>query len=480
MIITSLQIKNLRHFEVFSTKMAAVSLITGDHGVGKTSLIELLKYAYGYRGIEHDPEMLRIAPGVEEGEIIITHDDSTIVRCVVTQTDTTRMVKVPGITRWSKSRSDLDALVNALSYDPLKFGDLSPRDQINTLLKIMPIPVDAAEIKEAVGPAFAVPEIQTGQNGLEAINQFYDQIYTQRTKVGQSAETLKGFANKTKATLTPVSADGQDWSAVASQLAAEIDALRKCEADAIERLRKVVAAAIDERNNIKTAAHSDIDKEINDKIRTLEIERQSRKETATRAASDAVESEKVKANIEIKEVREELYPQITRLTEEAATARERSDSQKREEGNRQAVTEAETQAAAHDAEYASMTTALKNLTSLKATVAGRMKIKGIQIAAPKAGMEVSICREEGGALVPFNIWNDESKLMLMLRLATMSHGKCGLICIDSLGDLNQAKQAALINTARKYAKSEGLQFVLGRADEPGFPLRVIDANEDLI
>ena len=123
-----------------------------------------------------------------------------------------------------------------------------------------------------------------------------------------------------------------------------------------------------------------------------------------------------------------------------------------------------------------MNEALQRLNALKTTVASRMKIKGIQILSPKPGMEPAICREEGGAWIPFSVWNTESQLIFQLRLTVMSHGKCGLVTIDSIADLNAAKQELLIKTARKFAKEEDMQFIMGRPDEPGMPLRIVDVG----
>jgi hypothetical protein len=316
-----------------------------------------------------------------------------------------------------------------------------------------------------------VPEIPVGSNGLAIINESYDQIYAARTKVGQQAETLKGYALKMEAGLTPISQDGQDWGVVAREFTGKIAALKTEEADLIARMTKEVGALVSSSATAKLTKHTEIDREINAQVAALELERANRKNAANYTETAEVDAAKIQANINIKELRTRQAPQITSLTEQAATARERSDAQKREEGNREALSEARRDAAAKESDYKSMSDALARLTTLKATVAGRMKIKGIQIASPKPGMEVSICREQDGALIPFNIWNSEAQDLFMLRLSTMSHGKCGLVCME-MRNLNKARQESLVKTAQKYAEGENMQFVFCRADEPGTPLTV--------
>ena len=141
-------------------------------------------------------------------------------------------------------------------------------------------------------------------------------------------------------------------------------------------------------------------------------------------------------------------------------------------GTREALERAKAGAVEHTAASAAMTAALKNLDALKETVASRLPIKGMTIAAPHPGQPVDICREEKGALVPFSSWNDTSKLLFCLRVAVLTHGECGLVCIDSIDAVDPKTRPALEETCRKYAEKEGMQFLLGEAT--GGPLRITE------
>lgn len=121
-----------------------------------------------------------------------------------------------------------------------------------------------------------------------------------------------------------------------------------------------------------------------------------------------------------------------------------------------------------------MTEALDRLKELKASVAGRMAIKGVTVAAPREGASVDICREEGGALVPFPSWNSADQDQFCMRIAMLYRGPCGLVMIDNVGNWNEERKAAILASCRKYAGA-GMQFLLGSAS--GGELRITDVTE---
>jgi len=103
MRIKSITITNLGPFENFTANFPAVAIITGAHGVGKSSLENIIKYAMGRRplatnsrGIEHDLKILKT--GTDKGEAVITFDEGDIesLRVTVTKTSTDRKIKTRG------------------------------------------------------------------------------------------------------------------------------------------------------------------------------------------------------------------------------------------------------------------------------------------------------------------------------------------------------------------------------------------------
>lgn len=478
MRLSSITIKNLAAFSEFSTTLPAVALIQGKNGLGKTSLQAVIRYAYGRRAdgsraVEHDPRMLH--GNSEEGEVTITHDDGTQLKCVVTTAGTTRYVKPQGGKRWSKATGDIDALANALSYDPLQFKNFDERKRVETLLRIMPAQVTVEEITAALdGVGIAQPHAPS----LEAINAYYSEIYDLRREQNVAADTQEKHARELEQAL-PVEPEGKYQ---------DLGLLRQAKA-AIEE---------QERNHVKTVGDTFRKYEADEKLAHAERVRVFTLESL-KQATDATEAARAEANASVLAKRSELQPERDRLTAAIATAEEQAKQLAVAEGTRQALTRAKSEAEARRGVSARMTEALDRLKALKETVAGRLPIKGITIAAPREGLPVDICREEktgvcqcghdidshkvgpcknctcggfavGTALIPFSSWNDTSKLLFCLRLAVLTHGQCGLVCVDSIDAVDPETRKKLEETCRKYAKSDGLQFLLGEAT--GGELRV--------
>ena len=85
-MLSRIQIQNLGPFESFdSGKLPAVALISGDNGIGKTGLLECIKWV-GASG--HDPDMIH--GGAEAGEVIVTTDTGAQLRARITRKETTR------------------------------------------------------------------------------------------------------------------------------------------------------------------------------------------------------------------------------------------------------------------------------------------------------------------------------------------------------------------------------------------------------
>ena len=122
-----------------------------------------------------------------------------------------------------------------------------------------------------------------------------------------------------------------------------------------------------------------------------------------------------------------------------------------------------------------MSEALDRLTALKATVASRMAVKGVTIAAPREGLPVDICREEKGSLIPFSRWNDADKDAFALRMAILNKRQCGLVCVDNMGNFSPARREQVIQRCRELAAAENMQFLLGVATDEG-DLRVVNAG----
>ena len=482
MKIQSIQIKNLASFAEFRTELGAVNLIEGPHGAGKTSLERVIMYALGRRplaergsrSVQHDPSILHGTS--DAGEAILTftsESDVEFLRVNVKADKTQRQVKVRGPKqRWEDANGFIDEVTSALAYDPLQFKELDPKSRLEAFLRVVPINISDEEIHEAVGYPIELP----GAAGLDTINTLYDAIFADRRTENTAADTQGKYASQLEAALAPA-VDGSDWSAEVSRLRGEKALLEVSEG---EELRRISAAFNKQKEELSAAAGKQREKvaegynlgfsAIDAKIAALQLEKEQLRSEMTDVRNlldgsllSDIAATRENAIKEAAEIRATNAPLAEKLNTEITVAEERSKSASRDEGTKASAVEARRQANIHKANSDAMTAALERLTTLKSTVASRMTIKGVTIAAPRVGQPVDICREENGALIPFSLWNDESQDTFCLRMAVLFSGQCGIVMLDNLNNFNATRQAEVIATCKKIAASKGMQFLLGRA-----------------
>jgi hypothetical protein len=493
MRITSIAVTNLAAFKDFKTTLPAVGIISGAHGVGKSSIERIIMYAFGLRplaekgqkAIMHDPTILHGAS--DKGEAIISFDgDLESLRVRVSADKTERTIKVRGKKSWELAGQQIYDITNALSYNPLQFRDLNPKERLEAFLKVVPVTIAPEEIKTAVGGV--IPLIESERPSLESINSIYDDIFKARTTANSTVDVQTKYAAQLEAALGPA-APGDNWDAEVARLREDERVLNASEQAEIARIGKELSAKKDQatetRRNADISTYTAINTAVNElrsqiqklekAIGVLETQRAEEKGTAATAESATVATLRANANAEVSELRTANAPLRQKLTADIATAEERARKSAQDEGTRKAAEEAKAQAQEHGLRAKSMTEALDRLKDLKAEVAGRMSIKGVEIASPREGQPVDICRREDGALVPYSNWNDADADAFALRMAVLYRGPCGLVMVDNTGNWNASRKASIIDRCRKLAASDGMQFLLGEATEDG-ELRIVDAS----
>ena len=493
----SININNLAAFSVFATELHGVTMISGRHGAGKSSLERVIAYGLGRRpladkgakSIRHDPGILHGA--AEKGELLITFTEDSpaeYFRCRVDAESTERKVKMRGAKKWEDAGDFLDDIVSALSYDPMAFKDLSEKERLEAFLQVVPVEIGKQEFIVAVGGVIptGIPEKPT----LEDINNISDTIFKSRTAENQNADRLAKHAAELEATMPP--APLEPLVTDPQTLRAGLATLDKSEQDEILRIgcelaekREKISLTRQHRDN---AVNEEADEKIevlrekiaalNAEIYDLNIARQQKRGDNASESEVAIQSARDTANAEATEIKTANAPLRDDLTARIATAEERERSSVVIDTTRKNIEVARSGAETHKARSKSMTEALDRLATLKSTVASRMKVKGVTIAAPREGLPVDICREEKGSLIPYSRWNDADKDSFALRMAILSKRQCGLVCVDNMGNWSPGRREQVIARCKELAANEGMQFLLGLATDEG-ELKVVDATTEM-
>jgi hypothetical protein len=140
--LTAENIKRLKAVEI--TPDGNVQVITGRNAQGKTSVLDAIWLALG--GGAASRETTRpIRDGEDKASVILDLGDLTVTRTWAGD-KTTLTVKNADGAKYGSPQGVLDALVGRLSFDPLEFTRLAPREQAAALLALVDLGVDLDDL----------------------------------------------------------------------------------------------------------------------------------------------------------------------------------------------------------------------------------------------------------------------------------------------------------------------------------------------
>lgn len=140
-------------------------VIGGRNGQGKTSVLDAIWLALGGAS-KANPEALR--KGAKHGHVTLDLGDLEVTRTWTAKGSTLTVKGANGATFPSPQKM-LDDLVGRLSFDPLAFTNMKPKDQVSALVELADLPVD-----------------------LDVLAEERAALYTERTVAGRELRYLEG------------------------------------------------------------------------------------------------------------------------------------------------------------------------------------------------------------------------------------------------------------------------------------------------
>lgn len=126
-----------------------VTIIRGENEQGKSSLLRAIWVALAGRAVA-PPKPIR--KGEEQCRIRLDLGDLIVTRTFTEQpdgkpyTDAVKVESADGKQRYQRPQQVLNELMGELGFDPLRFKNMKPEDQAETLLELVPLPIDLAEM----------------------------------------------------------------------------------------------------------------------------------------------------------------------------------------------------------------------------------------------------------------------------------------------------------------------------------------------
>lgn len=232
--ITELYVENVKRLRAVRITPGGHRLvpITGANGSGKTSVLDAIYWALAGKGaIEAEP----IRRGAESATIRLSLGEVTVTRSF-TEKGSTLVVEAASGARFPSPQRMLDELLGSLTFDPLAFERMAPKDRLAELRRIAPLPPEVPQWDLEATQAF---EERTVVNRLvrDAEGKLSDAPKVDLAILEREAPDLTGLMNELE-TIGKHNADVDQeanrrgaFLADARRFAAEAEELRRRAAD---------------------------------------------------------------------------------------------------------------------------------------------------------------------------------------------------------------------------------------------------------
>ena len=206
MKITKIKIKNLFGIKEYEADGKSVELV-GKNGVGKSSVIDAIKYALTNKS---DRDYI-IKDGASEGEIIIETDTGLSIdrKCRANQSDY-KSIRQSGVSV-NSPESLLRELFTNLQLNPVEFLAMSKQQQNSIILDMIEYPWNLNTIKEWFGE---IPSwIDYDQNILQVLSDIQSEkgeYFLERQNINRDIRNKKAFIEDISQSI-PANYDVEKW-----------------------------------------------------------------------------------------------------------------------------------------------------------------------------------------------------------------------------------------------------------------------------
>jgi len=470
MKVTKIKIKNLFGIKEYEADGKSVELI-GKNGVGKTSVIDAIRYALTNKS---DRKYI-VRNGETEGEIIIETDNGLrINRKPRIQQADYKSIKQNGV-EIPSPEAFLRDIITPLQLNPVEFMEMDEKQQNAIILDMIEYPWTMQTIKEWFGEI--PPDVDYDQNILQVLNDIQSEkgyYFQRRQDINRDIRNKKAFIQEIADSL-PMNYQAEKWEkANLAELYTKIEQIRK-QNEVIEKAKRLIEnrdnkvrkfeadkeIAISALNREIDFRANQIDKEIlqlEERIRTLKTEKAGLE--AKKADRLAVIESEYKANIakydaEIEEYRQyaDMQPiDYSELQQEA----EMVEKMKAHINEYYRMVNLQNEVAELQAQSEELTRKIEKARTLPGEIleTATIPIKGLSV-------------KDGIPLInglPISNLSDGEKLDLCIDVAIQKPNGLQIILIDGVEKLSTELRTKLY----EKCQAKGLQYIATRTTDDEF------------
>jgi len=441
MKVAHIKIHNILGIEDFEITPKEINRFEGKNATGKTSTLEAIRAAL--KG-GHDATLLR--KGAEDGEIIILLDDGLEIKKTIKSDKTDLTVKYPksGI-KVDKAQTHLNALVDALSVNPVEFLTAPAKSRTEYLLQAMPLKVTREDLKGIFDSPF--DPTAHAFTTLALIDKI---LYDDRTGVNRLADEKKKTAKQLGETL-PLEEEGKartDWAKLVKDTTQELAETRSN----LKSAREKTDRAHDERARILVDACAKqmtaINTEWQQKLAELNKWKGDQQAAAQAIEKDALAAEEKVYATELKDAESNLSEKIANLTGRLAEAETKAKQQIKDNATRDTINRVNDEALKHKLDSDLLTSKLEALNALRLRILSNLPIPGLTV-------EDGEIKKDG---ITYDRLNTASQIDIAVAIAKIRAKDLGIVCVDGLECLDEENFQAF----EKAMQGTGLQCFITR------------------
>lgn len=422
MKVVSVKIHNILGIENFEITPKEINRFEGKNATGKTSTLEAIKAAL--KG-GHDATLLR--NGADEGQVVILLDDGLEIKKTITGEKTDLSVKYPrsGV-KIDKPQTHLNALIDALSVNPVEFLNAPAAKRAEYLLQAMPLKVTREDLKGIYD--YSPSQSEHAFTVLAAIDKL---IYDERTGVNRLKDEKRKTAKQLGETL-PLEEDATDWVKMVADTTQELSEAKtqlKNAKEKAESTHKNIVQGIEICRKDSLQAITD---KYADELAKLNAWRAEENAKILNIEKKALEEETERDKSAIEEINARLAGQIENLTAGLSKAQANAKQQTVHENTRKMIAQHEDEALKHEADSDGLTARLEALQALRLKILSNLPIPGISVVDGQV-------MKNG---VPYDRLNTAAQIEIAVAIAKIRAKDLGIVCVDGLECLDDENFAA--------------------------------------
>ncbi len=460
MKISKIKITNL--FGIKEQQLDGKSVeISGKNGIGKTSILDAIKYAL----TNSSDRDLIVKKGENEGEIYIETDTGiSIDRKKRTNSSDYKMIKENG-EEVNSPEKFLQNIFSEMQLDPIKFSQMTEQEKNRTILDLIEFDWNLETIKNWFGE---LPDVNYDQNLLQVLNDIQSEkspYFLKRQDLNREKRNKLAFIEDIAKDI-PDKYDAKKWEEF--NLVSKLKELSsdKENNNLIEKAKAFKEGFANKKNSI--VAEYEIKRAAEEK--NIQIEKENllseneRLKTQIKANEDKIESLKITLEDKLKIAKLESQNKIDKLNEDMKIADNYANKQIIDTSSLQSECDLAEEMKKHINEYNRMmdmkvecdeldkkSQELTNKIELARTLPGEI-LKNAKI--PVEGLTVV----DGKPLIdgkPINNLSEGEQLMLCVDVAISKPNSLKLILLDGIEKLSDENKEKIYEKCKKA----GLQFI---------------------